>query len=158
MQSNIVRPANLAEREELQDIQVRVSLMWPEFRRRLLDNPDWIGVDEEHITEGRVLVLESHGQTAGFITVTPRTDGDAEISPMFLDPGHWGSADLPRVLFDAAASFAAEQGARALFVQTTESAVFFYENHRFVRAGENVTDDGPAITMRRNLTDTVGRA
>ena len=40
--SPTIRPASLSERDSLSDIKVRVALMWPDFRRRLLDDPELI--------------------------------------------------------------------------------------------------------------------
>jgi GNAT superfamily N-acetyltransferase len=152
----IVRTASLAERQSLNDIQVRVSLMWPDYRRRLLDDPHWIGVDEQRINEGRVLVVEARGEAAGFLTVHPREDGDAEIH-LFVDPSHWGS-DMPRLLVEAAADLAREDGADHLWVVTTEAAVAFYESFDFERAGQEQTKHGPHICLLRPLGDTIGNA
>lgn len=157
MQSSpIVRTASLSERESLNDIQVRVSLMWPDYRRRLFDDPDWIGVDEQHIHEGRVLVIESRGEAAGFLTVHAREDGDAEIR-LFVDPGHWGS-NIPHLLVEAAADFARDDGADHLWVVTTEAGVAFYEGFNFERAGQEITAHGPHVSLLRPLGDTIGNA
>lgn len=155
--SPIIRPASLAERQALQDIQVRVSLMWPDFRRQLFEDPHWIGIDEQHIAEGRVLVIEARGETAGFLVVRPRADGDAEIRNIFVDPGHWGS-DTPRLLVEAAADFARDEGADHLWIVTTEAAVAFYEGFSFERAGHEETLYGARVSLLRSLSDTIGNA
>jgi GNAT superfamily N-acetyltransferase len=154
--SPIIRTASLSERQSLTDIQVRVSLMWPDYRRRLFDDPQWIGVDEQRINEGRVLVIEERGEAAGFLTVEQREDGDAELR-LFVDPNHWGS-DVPRLLVKAAADFARDDGADHLWVVTTEAAVAFYESFDFERAGHEDTAHGPHVALLLPLGDTIGNA
>jgi GNAT superfamily N-acetyltransferase len=157
MQSPIIRPAQLDERDDLHGIQVRVSLMWPDYRQRLLDDPHWIGVDEAHINEGRVLVLEAQGEPTGFAVVRPRDDGDADLRSYFIDPGTWGG-EMPRLLMEAAVAHARANGAMHLWAYTTEDAATFYRNLGFERAGEVYTPQGPRIAMRRNLIGTIGNA
>lgn len=155
--SPIIRPASLHESQDLRDIKVRVSLMWPDYRRLLLDDPDWTRIDERGIAEGRVLVIEAQGETVGFCTLHPGDAGDIDILSYFVDPGQWGS-DPPRLLLDAAAAYARREGADHLWVTTTEAAVGFYESMGFERAGDVDTQYGKRTRLLRPLYDTVGNA
>lgn len=155
--SPIIRPASLHESQDLRDIKVRVSLMWPDYRRLLLDDPDWTHIDERGIAEGRVLVIEAQGETVGFCTVQPRADGDSEVHSYFVDPGHWGG-EAPRRLMDAAAAFAKSEGSDHLWASTTESAVFFYESLGFERMEDVDGEFDGRVCLLRPLYDTVGNA
>ena len=94
-----IRAASLSDLRELSAIKMRTSLMWPPYRQTLLENPEWIMVPAEAVVEGRTLVIEARGETAGFATLEPRADGDCEVHNIFVDPGHWGS-ETPRLLIE----------------------------------------------------------
>lgn len=151
------RRANMSERADLGGIKMRVSMMWPDYRRMLFDNPDAMVVNPADIQDGRVMVLESNGETAGFTTLSPRGDGDMQLS-FYLDPGHWGDAIVTRRLFQGAMDEARTQGGRKLWVLTTEAAVSFYESQGFDKVGAVDTAEGPRVQLTFDLLETIGNA
>ena len=58
------------EQHALEDLQRRASLMWEEDRAALLDNSEAIGLPMDQITNGRTIVAERMGKTAGIAVPT----------------------------------------------------------------------------------------
>jgi hypothetical protein len=153
----IVRPARLSDCSELEGIQVRTSLMWPDFRRRMMDDPNWIAAPVDAIRTGRVLVVESRGETAGFAVLSRRADGDVEIDQYFLCPGHWGS-EASAALFDGIAERMAQDGAWTIWATTTRAAAAFYEANGFVEDRKAPSRDEDEVRLQRRLHAFVGSA
>ena len=151
-----VRPARLADLRELSAIKVRTSLMWPSFRRPLLDDPEWITVPAEAVAEGRTLVIEARGETAGFATLESRSDGDVEVHNIFVDPGHWGST-TPRDLIEALVAAAATRGAWAIWMVVPADTRAFYEASGFF-ADDSAAPGPDMLRLRRAIRSGVGRA
>ncbi len=148
-----VRPARLSDCTDLEGIQVRTSLMWPDFRRRLMDDPDWLGRPVEAVRKGEVLVLESGGETIGFGAIARRPDGDQEIKHLFICPGHWG-AESNQVLIRALISRASAEGAWSVWIKTSRGAAAFYE-----ASGFSVTEDlDTDVRMQCRIHAVVGAA
>lgn len=148
-----VRPARLSDRSDLEGIQVRTSLMWPDFRRRLMDDPTWLDGPVEAVRRGEALVLECGGEAIGFAALARRPDGDQEISCLFICPGHWG-APSNSVLIDALVERATREGAWSIWIETSREAAIFYESNGFsIAAGSNGT-----VRMRRPIHAVVGAA
>lgn len=153
MPTAYVRPARLSDCNDLEGIQVRTSLMWPDFRRRLMDDPDWLDRPVEAVRKGEVLVLECAGEAIGFAALKRLSDGDQEISHLFICPGHWGAASN-RVLIEALIARAAREGAWSVWIETTREAAVFYESNGFsVTAGSDGT-----VRMQRPIHAVVGAA
>jgi GNAT superfamily N-acetyltransferase len=146
-----IRAARPDEREALEQLQWRASLVAEEYREQLLANPDAIDLPAEQLAQGAVLVADLEAQTAGFAVVLPRQDGDAELDGMFVKPALW-RAGVGRRLLDAAAALARSRGAAVLHVIANPAAVGFYEACGFAESGVEQTRFGPATTMRREIS------
>lgn len=151
-----VRPARLADITELSAIKIRTSLMWPAFRQTLLDDPEWIVISADAVAEGRTLVIEARGETAGFGILDPRADGDCEFRDIFVDPGHWGSP-APRRLIEALVDMAAARGAWSIWVITSPDARDFYLASGFEPV-EGESPAGETLRLRRDIRASVGHA
>jgi GNAT superfamily N-acetyltransferase len=84
-----LRQATPAEQGALEDLQRRASLMWDEYRATLLENPDAIELPTDQITGGNTIVAEKSGKTLGFAGALPRSDGNAELDGLFVEPEAW---------------------------------------------------------------------
>src|SRR3954452_901966 len=86
MENLLIRPANVSEQKELEDLQLRASLTNAGDRDALLANPDAIELPLGQITAGSVFVAEWNGAAVGFAAVEPKLDGDSELDALFVDP------------------------------------------------------------------------
>src|SRR5215469_3547999 len=86
MSSVRIRPAVSSERKDLEALQWRASLTNSGDRYALLANADAIELPIEQIDAGCVFVAEWDGVIAGFSTVLPRDDGQAELDALFVEP------------------------------------------------------------------------
>lgn len=152
-----VRPARLADITELSAIKIRTSLMWPPFRQTLMDDPEWIEIPTQAIADGRTLVIEARGETAGFATLEHRPDGDCEFHNIFVDPGHWGSP-TPRRLIDALVDLATARGAWAVWAVVSADSRVFYEASGFEAVDMGSAQPGADMRLRREIRSGVGRA
>ncbi len=127
--------------------------MWPDFRRRLMDDPEWLDRPVDAVRKGEALVLECRGEPVGFAALTRRPDGDHEISYLFICPGHWGP-EATRVLIEALVARATREGAWSVWTETSREAAVFYESNGFTITQGS---DG-MVTMRRPIHAVVGAA
>src|SRR5947209_3735523 len=105
MADTVIRPARRAERASLEALQWRASLANAGDRDSLLANPDAIALPGDQIADGHVFVAERDGVIVGFAAVLPRTDGDAELDALFVEPGAWRQG-VGRLLLDQCVSVA----------------------------------------------------
>jgi GNAT superfamily N-acetyltransferase len=145
----ILRDARPAERQGLEELQRRASLMWDDDRPFLLANPDVIELPLAHIQEGRVRVVEDASQPAGFAVLLTRAD-DALLEGLFVDPPQWGRG-IGRLLVEDAAARAASAGLPALEVVASSNALGFYQRLGFAVCGQAQTQFGPAKRLRLAL-------
>lgn len=150
MISNLsVRSARIDERDALEALQWRASLVWEEYRDALLAHPDAIELPAEQIVEGRTLVAEKEDRIVGFAVVLPREDGGAERDGLFVEPSAWRTGIGTRLIGDAEI-LAAAGGAKFLHVVANPLAEGFYHSCGFVLTGEESTRFGVAHTMRKS--------
>jgi GNAT superfamily N-acetyltransferase len=147
-----LRPARPDERQALEDLQRRASLVWDAYRAQLLAHPEAIHLPADQIAAGGVCVAESSGDILGFSVVLPRDDGDAELDGLFVEPSAWRNG-IGRALVEAASRRAACDGALALHVTSNPLAEEFYHACGFSYSGEAQTRFGPARTMSKLLVD-----
>jgi GNAT superfamily N-acetyltransferase len=140
----------MEEREALERLQWRASLVADEYREQLLADPDAIDLPPTQIADGAVLVAEMDAAPAGFAVVLPRDDGDAELDGLFVEPALWRGG-VGRRLVEAGVALARGFGAGELHVVAEPAAIGFYEACGFVTTGAAETRFGPAITMRRGI-------
>lgn len=140
------------ERDALEALQRRASLVWPDYREALLAHPDAIELPFEQIDGGNVVVAVRDGEIAGFAVVLPRDDGAAELDGLFVEPASWRSG-IGRALIGEASALAAGYGATELHVIANPRAIGFYHACGFADRSTASTRFGPAITMVRPVRD-----
>ena len=145
----ILRDARPEERQDLEDLQRRASLMWDDDRPFLLANPDVIELPLAHIVEGRVRVMEEAGKPVGFAVLLERTDA-AILEGLFVEPQQ-GRRGIGRLLVEDASSRARAAGLPALEVVANGNALGFYQGLGFAVCGEAQTQFGPAKRLRLPL-------
>jgi GNAT superfamily N-acetyltransferase len=154
-----IRPATTTEGPALEDLQRRSSDVWAQYREQLAAHPDAIELPQETIDNGwvRVAVGEDGGRV-GFSVVIPGEAEVHELDGLFVEPDHMGQG-VGRALVEDAAVRASAGGAECIEV-TAGPAQGFYEKVGFRLLGPVQTRFGPAVRMRRELTDpgTTGRA
>jgi GNAT superfamily N-acetyltransferase len=145
-----LRPARADEQRALEALQRRASLAWEEYREALLAHPEAIELPIDQIAGGRVVVAARDGETIGFAVGLKRPDGDGELDGLFVEPDKWRGG-VGRKLVDAIALMSRREGARALHVIANPRALGFYERCDFAAYGEEETQFGPGIRMRKAL-------
>jgi GNAT superfamily N-acetyltransferase len=145
----ILRDARPAERQALEELQRRASLMWDDDRPFLLANPDVIELPLAHIVEGRVRVAEAAGVPLGFCVLLRRGE-IADLDGLFVEPGHWRRGIGRRLVEDAMAR-ARTAGLPAVEVVANANALGFYQGLGFAVFGEAQTQFGPAKRLRLPL-------
>ena len=146
-----LRLARADERPLLEDLQRRASLHGERYRADLLEHPDAIELpDGPDPRKAMYVVCETGDTIVGFCVVLPRTDGQAELDGLFVDPETWRHG-LGRLLVRQSARLARERCADTLHVVANPDATAFYEKCGFVLAGMEQTRFGPACTMVLSL-------
>jgi len=149
-QAIVIRPAAIDERDALEELQRRASLVHDAYRQSLIDHPEAIDLPEEQIRGGCVWVAERDGRRLGFVVVLPRGDGQAELDGLFVEPDAWrqgaGRALVARVMAKAR-----DDGASTLHVAAAPEALDFYRRCGFEQVGEEPTRFGPALLMRAQV-------
>lgn len=143
-----IRSARPHESAALEDLQRRASLVWEDYRERLLAHPDAIHLPDEHVA--MAFLAERNGKILGFGVVLHRADGDAELDGLFVEPDAWGQS-VGRALVEAAVDRARGLGAAILHVVANPRAVGFYAGCGFREQGAAQTEFGPAPAMTRDL-------
>ena len=145
-----VRPALLAERKPLEQLQWRASLNNPGDQQALLENPDAIELPAQQIEAGLVFVAESEGVVVGFAAILPRADGNSELDGLFVEPTAW-RAGVGRALVEHCAAEARVAGATVLHVTGNPHAEGFYLACGFTASGTTQTRFGPGLLLQRRL-------
>jgi GNAT superfamily N-acetyltransferase len=138
----IIRTALPDERNALEDLQRRASLMWDEYRPFLLANPEAIALPLAQLQEGWVRVAEEAGRVLGFSALVTRGRG-FDLDGLFVEPEHWGRGVGRTLVQDA---IARADGA-VLTVLANPRAEGFYMRLGFAVAGREQTLFGPANRM-----------
>lgn len=121
-----------------------------EDRAALVARPDLVEVPLEHVTGETCVVAEVDGTPAGFATVLPRPDGEAELDGLFVHPDRQ-RLGLGRALVASAADLARAMGARVLHVIANDDASAFYRAVGFIETGMAPTALKPAPKMELRL-------
>ncbi len=146
-----IRGARHEERAFLTELQRRAALMWEEDRAALLAEPDAIDIPQSQIDEGHVFVAERDGRVLGFGVVLQRSDHEAELDGLYVEPDAWGEA-IGRQLMHHAEALARAGGARLLNLVANSRAVGFYEACGFQTVGKVETGFSPGFEMVKALT------
>lgn len=148
MERFLIRRAVVSEQRELEDLQTRASLTNAGDREALLAHPDAIELPLEQIEAGSVFVAESNGVIAGFAALLPRSDGDAELDALFVEPT-MRRCGIGRRLVEHCCEVARRQGSAFLHVIGNPHAQDFYVASGFRLIGTAETRFGPGLLMRR---------
>jgi len=140
------------EREQLEELQRRASLMHDAYRDALLANPDLIALPRWQLEDRCVRVADKNGMTLGFSVVLPRGQ-TAILDGLFVEPGQW-KRGIGRALIEDALGLARDGGAEVMEVLANPYADGFYVRLGFVRTGTVNTPLGIGSKMRRLLRQT----
>lgn len=150
IQGTSIRAARTDEQAMLESLQRRASLSNPGDREALLANPDAIALPMEQIAANCVFVAEHDGVVAGFAAVVLRSDGEAELDALFVEPHLWRHG-IGRRLVDHVAEVARARAASVLYVIGNPHAEGFYLSCGFCVTGTIDTRFGTGLAMRRPL-------
>ena len=151
MRDVTIRTAAAAERQQLEALQRRASLANPGDRDALLANPDAIELPQDQLESGHVFVAEMAGSPAGFAALVFRSDGDAELDALFVEPDMWRQG-LGAALIEHCAEVARAAGSCVLNVVGNPHAEGFYAAVGFDVVGIVPTRFGPGLLMRKSLS------
>lgn len=138
------------ERQALEALQRQASLVSQTYRDALLTHPDAIDLPMAQLENGAVWVAEAADGIAGFCVVLMRSEREAELDGLFVQPALWRGG-IGRSLALHAASVARAQGAAMLMVVANPEAEGFYGALGFTRVGTVLTRFGAALEMRLEL-------
>ena len=150
MASVSIRLAAASERETLEALQTRASLGNPGDREALLAHPDVNRIPEGQMEAGRVFVAEEDGTIIGFSVVLPRSDGDAELDGLFVEPERWRQG-IGRHLVEHCEQVARLCGSTALHVVGNPHAEGFYAACGFTHVGTVKLRFGIGLLFRKPL-------
>jgi GNAT superfamily N-acetyltransferase len=145
-----LRFAEPAEREALEELQRRASLMHDAYRAALLANPDMIDLPRWQLEASRVRVAERDGVTLGFTAVLPRDAETCDLDGLFVEPDLW-KRGIGRALMEDAFALARAEGKQVMEVLANPYADGFYVRLGFVRIGTVTTPLGIGAKMRLSL-------
>jgi GNAT superfamily N-acetyltransferase len=144
------RQALVSEKELLEALQWRASLSNPADRDALLRNPDAIEIPLDQLAGGLVFTAECSGAIVGFAALLMRSDGDAELDALFVEPSLWRRG-YGKGLLEHCVDVARRRGAAVLRVIGNPHAEGFYTACGFELVGTEQTRFGPGLRMRRRL-------
>lgn len=145
-----IRVAKKSEQRALEALQWRASLNNPGDRDALLANPDAIELSLDQISGAGVFVAERAGVIEGFSAVLLRTDGQAELDVLFVEPTIWRSG-VGRSMVEHCCEYARSLGAATVYVVGNPHAKDFYAACGFEIFGEHQTRFGIGIVMRKMI-------
>jgi len=140
----LIRDAAPDEREALEALQLRSSLVWEEYRADLVAHPDAIEIPSEQMA--RVRVAEAGGRALGFSLVLQADGGACELEGLFVEPDLMRGG-VGRALIADAAERARVERADRIEVTANPRALGFYERLGFRGSGTVQTRFGPGLRM-----------
>jgi GNAT superfamily N-acetyltransferase len=147
------RFADATERQALEDLQRRASLVYDAYRDALLAHPGAIDLPVSQLHQKRVRVAEHDGVLAGFTAVLPRDGEICDLDGLFVEPDRWKQG-IGRALMQDAFSLARASGLAAMEVLANPYARGFYAKLGFVGTGTVITLFGPGFRMRCPIAQT----
>lgn len=138
------------ERQALEDLQRRASLIYEEDRPHLLANPEAIHLPLSQLVERFVRVAEREGQMLGFSVVLCRTAEICDLDGLFVEPDQWKHG-IGRALIADAVSCAMTDGAQVMEVRANPRALGFYQKSGFICFGTEQMQFGLAHLMRYEI-------
>jgi GNAT superfamily N-acetyltransferase len=141
-----IRDAELFEIPLLEALQLRASVVAPDYREALAAHPEAIHLPAADVSEGRTRVACVDERVAGFSVVLAVRDASCELDGLFVEPDLMGQG-VGRALIDDVVDRARPHGVRQIDVIANPTAVCFYSKVGFVRGDDAMTQFGPAFWM-----------
>jgi GNAT superfamily N-acetyltransferase len=148
-----VRDAALHEIPLLEALQLRASVVAPDYRDALAAHPEVIHLPATDVSEGRTRVAMVEQRIAGFSVVLAVHGTSQELDGLFVEPDLMGKG-VGRALIDDVVTRARPLGARTVDVIANPTAVGFYRKVGFTRGEDVMTQFGPAFGMHLEVHPT----
>jgi N-acetylglutamate synthase-like GNAT family acetyltransferase len=145
-----IRVATIDDKNSLEALQMRASLMWEEDREQLLANPQAVTIPAEQFERKSILVAEVAGEIVGFTALADREDGQAELDGLFVEPAKWRQGIASQLMIETEA-LAVARGSSEIHVIANSRAQGFYEHCGFVVIGRTEQTWRPADLMCKVL-------
>ena len=142
--------AQRSDKQALEDLQRRASLVADDYREQILANPEVIEVPLRQIELGHVVAAKRDGRLTGFAAIELNDDGSAELDGLFVEPALWRQGIASR-LIASVEQVAREAGSDVLHVTANPNALGFYTHVGFVKVGSAPTLFGPADRMLKQI-------
>jgi N-acetylglutamate synthase-like GNAT family acetyltransferase len=146
-----IRDAVPDEISHLEALQLRDSLVAPDYREALAAHPEVIHLPAADVSEQRTRVAIVNGRVAGFSVMRPVHGTACELDGLFVEPDLMRSG-VGRALVDDVVQRARGLGIRRIHVIANPTAIGFYTSVGFVRGDDAMTQFGPAFWMHMDLT------
>src|SRR6202165_5393460 len=145
-----IRDAVPDEISQLEALQLRASLVAPDYREALAAHPEVIHLPAADVSEQRTRVAIVNGRVAGFSVVRPAHGTACELDGLFVEPDLMRNG-VGRALIDDVVERARAGGVRRIDGIANPTAIAFYTNVGFVRGADAATQFGPAFWMHLDL-------
>jgi len=145
----MIRFARAGERRSLEDLQLRASQVWKQFRAALRAHPDAIAIPAEQLRERRVRVAEVDDCIVGFAAIVRIRAGTMELDGLFVEPQQMNTGIGRALIFDAI-RLSRRRGGSVMEV-TAGPAEGFYLKMGFTTVPKTATRFGGAVRMRRTI-------
>jgi GNAT superfamily N-acetyltransferase len=149
-----IRDAVLDEVPQLEALQLRASLVAPDYREALAAHPEVIYLPAVDVSERRTRVAVVDGRVAGFSVVLPVSGITCELDGLFVEPDVMRRG-VGRALIDDVVKRARAHGVHRIEVIANPTAFDFYTNVGFERGDDAMTQFGPAFWMHLDLVPTM---
>jgi N-acetylglutamate synthase-like GNAT family acetyltransferase len=145
-----IRDAWLNEIPQLEALQLRASLVAPDYREALAAHPEVIHLPATDVSEQRTRVATVGGRVAGFSVVLQHHGTACELDGLFVEPDLMRTG-IGRALIADVVVRAQRHGVRRIDVIANPTAVDFYTKIGFERGEGAMTQFGPAFWMHLEL-------
>jgi GNAT superfamily N-acetyltransferase len=145
-----IRDATVRDIPSLEALQMRASLVAPDYREQLLAHPEVIHLPIDDVAAHATRVATLDGRIAGFSVVLPVAGESCELDGLFVEPDQIRHGIGRELVMEAARRLQA-QGVRYIDVLANPTALGFYTRLGFVRGDDVPTPFGPAYRMRMDI-------
>jgi len=146
----LIRDAELHEISALEALQMRASLVAPDYREDLAAHPEAVQLPAADVRDRRVRVAMVEQRVAGFSVVTDIRGPSCELDGLFVEPDLMGRG-IGRALIDDVVARLRPLGVVRLDVVANPTAEGFYIKLGFERGDDVMTQFGPAFWMALDL-------
>ena len=145
-----IRDAELDEIPALEALQMRASLVAPDYREDLAAHPEAVRLPASDVLDRRARVAMVEQRVGGFSVVTPVRGTSCELDGLFVEPDLMRQG-IGRALIDDVVARLQPLGVIRLDVVANPTAVAFYSTLGFERGDDAMTQFGPAFWMSLSL-------